>query len=395
MSVVSRQTVLYTTSARLGGTGLDVSSHQGALASHRAGMLARVIAYANAQDEIPRDRVRSLAWHPVRACSGLGSGHYYGAKKHYLDWIAARAVRSGRYDAVHSWSGDCLHTLIAARQRDIPSVIDIPTWHRNKGHIKPFVTKSERLGASLRGWQAWKHGLLVSRQQMLLEYELATLLLMPSTCSADTFRAVGIPESRLHYVGRGVDLARYTPGSPPSLFRLIFVGALIRRKGIVELLEAWKKLALRDAELVLVGEPHPEVHEALRAAASDSIRVVGFTSDVPAQLRTASAFVFPSECEGFAKATLEAAACGLPLIATRESGDALVDGVTGFQVPARDAAALADVISHAYHHPEKLAPMAAAARQRVAENFTWDHYRARILAAYAKLGVGPPLGPTG
>ena len=86
--------LLYTTSARLGGSGLDVSSHQGALASHRAGVLRKVVAYANGQEEIPSKLVRSLAAHPVRLLSALGSTHYYGAKKHYLDWIATRELGS-------------------------------------------------------------------------------------------------------------------------------------------------------------------------------------------------------------------------------------------------------------------------------------------------------------
>ncbi len=119
------------------------------------------------------------------------------------------------------------------------------------------------------------------------------------------------------------------------------MGALIKRKGVHHLLEAWKKLGLKNAELVLVGTAHPEMKPHLDAVVGDaSIRLVGFTKSVEEELRNASVFVFPSECEGFAKATLEAAACGLPLIATRESGDAIVDGETGWVIPPNDAGAL-------------------------------------------------------
>ncbi len=376
--------LLYSTSARIGGSGLDVSSLEGIKASAQGHFLRRAIGYANQQQDIPAARIRSLAWHPVRLLSGLGSARYYGAKKHYVDWIAARELRSGRYDFFHSWSGDALHSLIAARQRGIPSVIDIPTWHRNKGLSKPFLTKSEREASQLRGWPGWKHRLLISRQQMLLEYELATLLFMPSRCSAQTFLDAGISPARLHYTGRGVDLARYSPGTPPERFRLIFVGALIRRKGVPQLLRAWRRLALPDAELVLVGEPHAEVRRELHDAAGPSLRVTGFVPNVPDLLRSASALVFPSECEGFAKATLEAAACGLPLIATRESGDALIDGVTGRQIPPNDEDALAAAITEAWRERDRFAAMGLAARAHVAAHFTWDHFRARILAGYAQ-----------
>ncbi len=378
--------LLYSTSARIGGTGLDVSSLEGIKASAHAQCLKRAIGYANQQQGIPASRIRSLAWHPVRLLSGLGSARYYGAKKHYVDWITAREVRSGRYDFLHTWSGDAVRSLISARQAELPSVMDIPTWHRNKGHQKPFLTKTEREASRLRGMAGWKHRLLISRQQMLMEYELATLLFMPSLCSAQTFLDAGIPPERLHYTGRGVDLARYSPGTPPDKFRLVFVGALIRRKGVHLLLRAWKKLALPDAELLLVGEPHPEIRRELDAAAGPSVRVTGFVPNVPDLLRTASALVFPSECEGFAKVTLEAAACGLPLITTYESGDALVDGVTGRRIPPNDEDALAAAMQEASQHRDRFAAMGTAARAHVAAHFTWDHFRTRILAGYARAG---------
>ena len=224
---------------------------------------------------------------------------------------------------------------------------------------------------------------LISRQQMLMEYELATLLFMPSLSSAGTFLDAGIPQEKLHYTGRGVDMARYAPGTPPDKFRLIFVGALIKRKGVHHLLRAWKKLALSDAELILVGSPHPEMQQDL-AAAGATVKVLGFSSNVPDLLRTASALVFPSECEGFAKVTLEAAACGLPLITTQESGDALIDGVTGRLIPPNNEDALAAAMQEAWRDRDRFAAMGTAARAHVSAHFTWDHFRARILSGYAR-----------
>ena len=107
--------LLYSTSARIGGSGLDVSSLEGIKAPAGAGFLKRAVGYANQQQDIPAARIRSLAWHPVRLLSGQGSARYYGAKKHYVDWIAAREVNTGRYDFLHTWSGDALRSLIAAR----------------------------------------------------------------------------------------------------------------------------------------------------------------------------------------------------------------------------------------------------------------------------------------
>jgi glycosyltransferase involved in cell wall biosynthesis len=362
---------------------LDSTSCEGARAAWGEGVLGEVVCFANHQDQIPRRQVRSLSWHPVRVLSNLGSKDYYGAKKQYTDWIASRRLRSGRFDLFHGWSGDSFRSLVEARLREIPSVIDIPTWHRNKGHRKSSETERERAERlQHRGWRDWRKLLPVSRVQMLAEYDLADTILVPSRRAGETFLAAGVPEQKLHYVGRGVDPSRYAPGAPPEEFRACFVGALIKRKGVHHLLAAWRKLALKNASLVLVGAVHDEIKPFL-ADAPPSVRVAGFSADVREELARSAVFVFPSECEGFAKATLEAAACALPLIATRESGDAVVHGETGWIVPPNDPDALAGAIKHFHDHREAIRAMGLRGRERVLAHFTWDHYRRRTLHGYA------------
>lgn len=390
--------LLYATSAGLGGSGLDTTSLEGALAAHRGGFLSRALCFANRQVEIPRHLVKSLQLHPVRLLSCLGSRDYYAAKKVALDSAAASALRRGSHDFFHGWSGDCFRSLVEARLRGIPSVLDVPTWHRNKGVFKPAETRSEREARLAdRGWRDWRRHLHVTRLQHLTEYDLAGVLLMPSLKSAETFVAAGIPEQRLHYVGRGVDLERYHPSADlRDKFRAVFVGSLIRRKGVHHLLAAWRKLALKDAELVLVGTVHDEIKGVLDGLATSNVRLAGFSPSVQDELRRATVFVFPSECEGFAKATIEAAACGLPLIATRESGDAIVDGETGWLIPPNDPDAIAAALAQAAARPDEMRARGARARLRVERLFTWGHYRSRILQAYrlASRCAGTPGGGT-
>jgi glycosyltransferase involved in cell wall biosynthesis len=378
------QRLLYATSAGIGGTGLDSTSMEGALASQRAGFLSRAICYGSQQREIPRSKIKSLQWHPVRALSCLGSEDYYAAKKRYLDLIAARALRQGDYDAFHGWSGDSFRSLVEARLRNIPSVIDIPTWHRNKGIRKRGETQSERAERlTEKTWRDWRKTLSIDRPRMLAEYDLADIILMASRKATETFLAAGVPEKKLCYVARGVDPERYTPGTPPDKFRLIFVGALIKRKGVHHLLAAWKKLNLKDAELILVGTLHHDIKPYMADLATSTVHHLGFSASVQDELRQSTAFVFPSECEGFAKVTLEAAACALPLIATAESGDAVKHQHNGLIIPPNDSDALATAIQHAYHHRDEFAAMGKRGRERVLSCFTWDHYRQRVLQGYA------------
>src|SRR2546422_8375657 len=126
------RSLLYSIFARIGGSGLDTDAFETLRASYRGGFLGKAIAYDNRQKEIPGSLIHSLRWHPVRLISFLDSPYYYGAKKKYLDWIASRQLATGRYDLFHSWSGDCLQSLRVAKKKEIPSLIEIPTWHRDR-----------------------------------------------------------------------------------------------------------------------------------------------------------------------------------------------------------------------------------------------------------------------
>jgi glycosyltransferase involved in cell wall biosynthesis len=375
--------LLYSIFARIGGHGLDTDSFEALRAAYRGKFLGKAVAYDNRQEEIPAQFIQSLRWHPVRLISFVGRPHYYGAKKKYLDWTASRHLETGRYDFFHSWSGDCLETLRVAKKRNIPSLIEIPTWHR--GSQKPEVGGQR---SAVR--RNWKSRLLLERERFLEEYDLASLVVVLSEKAAESFRAANFPDEKLFYLPRGVDVERFKPRSepdgpkPPPVFRAIFSGALIERKGIHHLLEAWHRLKLPNAELWLLGSIHEEAKPHLKKFWRDNIRVLGFKRDLENYLNQGSVYVFPSRLEGSAKTIYEAAASGLPMITTREAGDVVRDGVEGIIVQPGDVDAIAAAIEHLYRHPEIAASMGSAARQRVVENFTWDLYRTRLLGAYER-----------
>ncbi|MEY2556448.1 MAG: hypothetical protein QOF93_1592, partial [Verrucomicrobiota bacterium] len=328
------KSLLYSIFARIGGPGLDTDSFEALRASYRGKFLGKAIAYDNRQHEIPSRFVQSLRWHPVRLLSFLDRPYYYGAKKKYLDWIASRHLDSGRYDFFHSWSGDCLETLRVAKKRRIPSLIEIPTWHR--GSQPPSqssgVPRKTEIGGQRSEVRSWKSRFLLERKRFLEEYELSTLVVVLSEKAAESFRAANFPDEKLFYLPRGVDTERFKPGTRPPIFRAIFSGALIERKGIHHLLEAWHRLNLRDAELWLLGSVHDEAKPHLKKFGRENVRVLGFKRDLENYLNQGSVYVFPTRLEGSAKTIYEAAACGLPMITTREAGDVVRDGVEGIIV---------------------------------------------------------------
>jgi glycosyltransferase involved in cell wall biosynthesis len=374
--------LLYSIFARIGGSGLDTDAFETLRASYGGGFLGKAIAYDNRQKEIPASLIHSLRWHPVRLISFFDRPYYYGAKKKYLDWIASRHLATGRYDLFHSWSGDCLRSLQVAKQCGIPSIVEIPTWHRDGGKNKVERRKVAESTTTSRGLKKWKARLLLERKRFIEEYQLADLLLVLSERAANTFRVRGFPEEKLFYLPRGVDVERFKPGDRPAKFRAIFAGALIKRKGIQHVLEAWHRLNLPDAELWLVGHVHDEAKPFLKQFWRDNIRVVGFARDPENYLSQGTLHVFPSQWEGSAKVTYEAAACALPQITTHEAGDVVRDGVEGIIVKPGDVDAIAAALQHLHRHPEIVHQMGSAARRRVVENFTWDHFRTRLLNAY-------------
>src|SRR3954464_13456832 len=185
-SRTSPKRLLYSIFARIGGSGLDTDAFETLRASYRGGFLGKAVAYDNRQSEIPASYIYSLRWHPVRLISFIDRPYYYGAKKKYLDWIASRHLETGRYDFFHSWSGDCLETLRVAKRRGIPSLIEIPTWHRDRATGK--IGQTGPPSPSRSRWEEWRSRLLLDRERFIEEYDLADLVVVLSEKAAETFR---------------------------------------------------------------------------------------------------------------------------------------------------------------------------------------------------------------
>jgi len=107
-------------------------------------------------------------------------------------------------------------------------------------------------------------------------------------------------------------------------------------------------------------------------------------SQVADLLRTCTAFVFPSQEEGIARAQVEALACGLPVVGTHEGGATTLvqDGVEGFIVSGRDPAQIAQAMIRLAEDRELNRRMGEAAHQKGAVRNTWQDYADRLLVEY-------------
>ena len=114
-------------------------------------------------------------------------------------------------------------------------------------------------------------------------------------------------------------------GIEPHDFVFVFVGRLVKDKGINELVSAFSKLEARSSKLLLVGpfetELDPLSPETLKEIKDNrAILSVGFQSDVRPYFAVSNALVFPSYREGFPNVVLQAGAMGLPAIVTNING---------------------------------------------------------------------------
>ena len=294
------KSLLYSVNARIGGYGRDLNAHESLPLADEHGYLGKAMGHENLQQDISPRHIISLHWHPVRLRSKQPPALYEDAKKKYVDWAASRQLKPGKSDLFHRWSGSSLRALRDAKKRGIPSVLEIPLWHINKMKSPTVETARSDTDKRVTG-TLLERVFTVTTQQILEEYSLADLLLVPSECAANSFLGARVPEKKLFLLGAGVDTELFrndTSSELPSDFsaerpmRAVYCGALTRRRGVHVLLEAWNKLSLPHAQLTLVGTICEDIKPSLAQFEGPSINVTGFLSCVDEVFHANRTFTF-------------------------------------------------------------------------------------------------------
>jgi len=247
-----------------------------------------------------------------------------------------RAIRESGCDIVHAhlgYSGALVP--LAARTAGVPC---ISTLHHVPSRDVPF--------------RAWAKEWLWTRSA-----ERGAALLFVSEAARDAAASVvGPPRPTWRVLHNGVDLSRLSPPAPgdrpalpadlpvpPGAPVVSVVAALRSLKGHEVALRAWPQVraAVPDAVLLVVGDGAQL--PILQSAAGDGVVFAGSREDVPDILRASTLALLPSLTEALPTALIEAAACGLAVVATTVGGtpEVVDHGRTGLLVPPGDAAALA------------------------------------------------------
>lgn len=211
-----------------------------------------------------------------------------------------------------------------------------------------------------------------------------------------TLAHIGVAPSKLRLLGNGVDLARFRPAGSGDANDAIrkaaraemgasaddvvvgAVGRLVWEKGYRELFRAAEAVR-RDqpkARFVVIGPGDPDKADAvpdheLRRAEAAGVRFLGLRHDMERLYTAMDVYVLASHREGFPRSAMEAAACGLPVVATDIRGcrQVVADGVTGRLTPEGDVDALAAAIAGLVTEPAQRRSMSEAARRKAVDEF--------------------------
>lgn len=269
----------------------------------------------------------------------------------------------------------------------------------------PIVHINDRCLAGALGYHAILRDLLPfsQREGLALEQRTlgeATLNIYASHWAADAARLVApdLP-GRIHTIPFGVNLPLIPPipaarAFPEGPLRLLFIGTKWVEKGgpiAYDALQALKRQGIK-ATLTVCGSMPPEQFN------DPALLREGFLDkNDPAQLarlqellRTADFLIVPTRFEAYGIVFCEAAAYGVPALATRTGGvPTIIDhGVTGFLFgPEERGAAYAERIMQLLGRPEQWQAMRAAARARFEQQFTWPAFVDGLVDQLSELGV--------
>ena len=308
-------------------------------------------------------------------------------------WQIWRLCRRERFTIVHTHQVKAaLFGQFAARLAGVPLVVNTVHGFYFHEHTPPMKRR------------AW----------ILLEKVCATfsdLLLSQNREDIATAVDSGICRAeKIEHLGNGIDISRFDPAAvaPEDLARLRielgipersivvgFVGRLVREKGILELYDAIRSLRNTHPRLrlLIIGPVDTDKSDALGTASAgeygiaDITTFTGYRHDMPELYSLMNLLVLPSHREGLPRAPMEAAAMGVPTVATAIRGcrEVVRPGENGYLVPVRDARALGEAIDRVLSDTALAARLGARAKEIAKRDFDEQIVFARVTAAYLRL----------
>ncbi|MEV5557527.1 glycosyltransferase [Nonomuraea wenchangensis] len=291
---------------------------------------------------------------------------------------------------------------------DPPDVAHAHFWMSGQAALQaadgfPVVQTFHALGTVKRRWQGEADTSPAHRIDTEREIgKRADAVLATCGDEVGELCAMGVPEQRITVVPCGVDLEHFRPDGPKAprtTGRMILsIGRMVPRKGVDTVIAALRQVP--GAELVIAGGgPDDEEAVRLRALAAayglaERVHVIGSVprAHVPALMRAADVLVTVPWYEPFGMVTVEAMACGVPVVASAVGGHLDTVAGCGVLVPPRRPRALARALLDLLGDEHERARVGAAGARRARERYGWPRVAERTETVYAQVIGGRPCG---
>jgi glycosyltransferase involved in cell wall biosynthesis len=219
---------------------------------------------------------------------------------------------------------------------------------------------------------------ILAREEM--EYENADAIIVLSEFARRTFIECGVPPEKVHKMLLGVqlDTFRRTADPSPDSFDVLFAGTLSLRKGIPDLLEAFRRLRHPHKRLRIVGTVTQEIQPFLKTQDLTNVEITGSRPqpELAHMMSQSHVLVLPSIEDGFGMVITQAMACGCPVISSTNTGgpDLYCDGKEGFIVPIRSPESIHTALQQLADDSSLQQRMSEASLQLVQSFGGWHQY---------------------
>jgi glycosyltransferase involved in cell wall biosynthesis len=260
------------------------------------------------------------------------------------------SLLNGTGTSLMGFSGECLHCLNCAERLGFETLeLVSPTSH---------VSNVERQHAKSMNRQGLRGTWLNARikRKMLQEYERAHVIYVHTEYTRRSFLEAGVPAAKLSRTYLHVHPRFQPPTVRPrdDTFHIVYVGRVDVTKGIPLLLEAYARLPINNKKLTLIGGwSTRSMRKYMGQWLTRDLNLRVAPGDPLGTLQKADVLVHPTYEDGFGYAPMEALACGLPVIATRDTGmnEYIRDEKNGYVVPTGDRDAIIDRLMDLYRTP--------------------------------------------
>lgn len=197
-----------------------------------------------------------------------------------------------------------------------------------------------------------------------------------------------------HYNNSYIETLKNSEKINPSDVVFLFVGRIVKDKGVNELILAFKKLNAKyeNIKLIMLGRYENDLNPILKTTEEEintnkNILFLGYKKDVRPYFAISDIFVFPSYREGFPNVVMQAGAMSLPSIVTDINGsnEIVKDGYNGQIIPVKNAEALYEAMKDWYLKSDNLSNYKTQSREYIKTNFDQEFVSNKVLEEYNNL----------